>query len=47
MLLFDKAYNNYALFDMWNKEDIYFVTRLKNNAKETSIKEFDLLEAPD
>lgn len=31
--LFDKAYNNYALFDQWNKEGIFFVTRLKNNAK--------------
>ncbi|MCF6278790.1 MAG: IS4 family transposase [Flavobacteriaceae bacterium] len=45
VLLFDKAYNNYALFDKWNKKEIYFVTRLKNNAKETFIKEFDLLEA--
>ena len=43
--LFDKAYNNYALFDKWNKDEIFFVTRLKNNAKETLIKEFDLLEA--
>ena len=31
--LFDKAYNNYALFDQWNKDEIFFVTRLKNNAK--------------
>ena len=45
VLLFDKAYNNYALFDKWNKDDIFFVTRLKNNAKETLIKEFDLLKA--
>ena len=43
--LFDKAYNNYALFDKWNKEDTYFVTRLKNNAKETLIKEFNLKAA--
>lgn len=43
--LFDKAYNNYALFDKWNKEDIFFVTRLKNNAKETLLEEFDLPEA--
>tara|TARA_R110002072_G_scaffold97647_1_gene214717 strand:+ start:42 stop:1268 length:1227 start_codon:yes stop_codon:yes gene_type:complete len=43
--LFDKAYNNYALFDKWNKNDIFFVTRLKNNAKETLLEEFDLLEA--
>lgn len=43
--LFDKAYNNYALFDTWNKDEIFFVTRLKNNAKETLLEEFDLLEA--
>jgi hypothetical protein len=43
--LFDKAYNNYALFDKWNSQDTYFVTRLKNNAKERFIKEYDLLEA--
>jgi hypothetical protein len=43
--LFDKAYNNYALFDKWNTDEIFFVTRLKNNAKETLLEEFDLLEA--
>ena len=43
--LFDKAYNNYALFDKWNLGDTYFVTRLKNNAKETFLEEYDLLEA--
>ena len=45
VLLFDKAYNNYKLFDKWNKEGIYFVTRLKNNAKEQFISEFELQEA--
>ncbi len=45
VLLFDKAYNNYALFDEWNQESIYFVTRLKHNAKETFIEEYDLTEA--
>lgn len=43
--LFDKAYNNYALFDKWNKDEIFFVTRLKNNAKETLLEEFDLQQA--
>lgn len=43
--LFDKAYNNYALFAKWNTEDIYFVTCLKNNAKEIFLEEYDLLEA--
>ena len=45
VLLFDKAYNNYALFDKWNNSDICFVTRLKNNAKERFIEEFDLEKA--
>jgi len=45
VLLFDRAYNNYALFDKWNQEDIGFVTRLKKNAKERFIKEFELEEA--
>lgn len=31
--LFDKAYNNYRLFDQWNRQDIYFVTRMKNMPK--------------
>jgi hypothetical protein len=43
--LFDKAYNNYALFDKWNSEKTYFVTRLKNNARETLIEEHELPEA--
>lgn len=43
--VFDKAYNNYALFDRWTKDETYFVTRLKNNAKETLIKEYDLPES--
>ena len=43
--LFDKAYNNYGLFAKWNGEDIYFVTRLKNNAKEMLLEEYDLPEA--
>lgn len=43
--LFDKAYNNYELFDTWNNNDTYFVTRLKNNAKERLITEYDLPEA--
>ncbi|WP_176829871.1 hypothetical protein [Tenacibaculum sp. MAR_2009_124] len=45
MLLFAKAYNNYALFDKCNNNDICFVIRLKNNAKERFIEEFDLEEA--
>ncbi|MDT0293558.1 IS4 family transposase [Mesonia ostreae] len=46
--VFDKAYNNYALFDRWCERDIFFVTRLKDNAKERFIGEKDLLgDTPD
>ena len=41
----DKAYNNYKLFDQWNKSDIYFVTRLKNNAQEELIEVFEFKPA--
>lgn len=44
--VFDKVYNNCALFDQWSKQDIFFVTRLKNNAKERFIKGKDLLKNP-
>ena len=43
--LFDKAYNNYGLFDRWTKDEIYFVTRLKENAQDKLIKEYELPEA--
>jgi hypothetical protein len=46
--VFDKAYNNYGLFDKWNRQGVYFVTRLKNNAKERFVEEKDLLgDTPD
>ncbi len=32
MIVFDKAYNHYAQFAQWTKDDIYFVCRLKDNA---------------
>ena len=31
-IVFDKAYNIYNQFAKWNKENIYFVTRIKDNA---------------
>ena len=33
MLVFDKAYNYYRQFADWTEEGVYFVCRLKNNAK--------------
>ena len=33
MIVFDKAYNHYLQFAKWTEKDIFFVCRLKNNAK--------------
>jgi hypothetical protein len=33
MLVFDKAYNYYRQFAEWTDEEVYFVCRLKDNAK--------------
>jgi hypothetical protein len=33
MLVFDKAYNYYRQFARWTEEEVYFVCRLKDNAK--------------
>ncbi|MCV6630067.1 MAG: IS4 family transposase [Flavobacteriaceae bacterium] len=41
-IVFDKAYNDYLQYLQWNRDDIYFVTRQKNNATYTTIEEFDL-----
>jgi len=41
-VVFDKAYNDYLQYLKWNLEDVYFVTRQKNNAVYKSIEEFDL-----
>jgi hypothetical protein len=43
--VFDKAYNKYSAFAKWNSQNIFFVTRLKNNAKEELIEEYDLDDA--
>lgn len=41
-VVFDKAYNDYSQYLQWTLDDIYFVTRQKDNAVYKSIKEFDL-----
>ena len=43
--VFDKAYNKYSAFAKWNTQKIFFVTRLKNNAKEELVEEYDLDDA--
>ena len=41
-VVFDKAYNDYLQYLEWTLNDIYFVTRQKDNAVYKNIKEFDL-----
>lgn len=43
-IVFDKAYNDYLQYLEWTLNDIYFVTRQKDNAVYKSIKEFDLAD---
>ena len=41
-VVFDKGYVDYAQYYKWTLEDIYFVTRQKENAVYKSIEEFDI-----
>ena len=40
-VVFDKAYNDYLQFLEWTRNDIYFVTRQKDNAVYAGIEEFE------
>lgn len=41
-VVFDKGYVDYKQYENWTLEDIYFVTRQKDNAVYTSLDEFDI-----
>lgn len=41
-VVFDKGYVDYMQYYKWTLEDIYFVTRQKENAHYTSLEEFDI-----
>mgnify|MGYP000330180064 CR=1 FL=1 len=41
-VVFDKAYNDYLQYLQWTLDEIYFVTRQKDNAVYKNIKEFEL-----
>lgn len=41
-VVFDKAYNDYLQYFKWTEQDIYFVTRQKDNAVYKSVEEFEL-----
>ena len=42
IIAFDKAYINFEQFDAFTARNIYYVTRQKDNADFTTVKEFDL-----
>lgn len=44
-VVFDKAYNDYRQYFEWTSQDIYFVSRQKENAVYKSVAEFDLEDA--
>jgi hypothetical protein len=41
----DRAYNKYSKFAEWSQKSIYFVTRMKQNAKEVLVRELDLSDS--
>jgi hypothetical protein len=45
--IFDKAYVDYAQYDKWSSEEIFFVTREKDNAKSIVLSERELPEDKD
>jgi len=47
IVVFDKGYNDYEQYLQWNFDEVYFVTRQKDNAVWTSIEEFEIPEGTD
>ena len=43
-VVFDKGYTDYSQYARFTEKNIYFVTRQKQNAKYTSLSEFDLTD---
>ncbi|MBI6117607.1 IS4 family transposase [Salegentibacter maritimus] len=46
-VVFDKGYVDYKQYQQWTLDDIYFVTRQKDNARYTSLEEFDIPDKMD
>jgi hypothetical protein len=42
ILAIDKAYTDYAQFSRWTEDGVYFVTRMKDNARYTVVEERDV-----
>ena len=46
-IVFDKGYTDYQQYEQWSLDEIYFVTRQKENAVYTSVEEFFLDDKTD
>ena len=42
IVAFDRAYNDYTLFGQWTENEVFFVTRLKDNAVYDVVEEYDI-----
>jgi transposase len=42
IVVFDKGYNSFSIFEKWNRQGIYFVTRQHENAVWDHIEEYDI-----
>jgi IS4 transposase len=47
IITFDKGYVDYAQYEVFSKKSIWYVTRLKNNAVYTPLKEFNIPDETD
>lgn len=45
VILVDRGYNDYNLYEQWNKDKCFFVTRLRKNAKFTVLKKHSIPES--
>jgi hypothetical protein len=42
IVVFDKGYNSFSIFEKWNRQGIYFVTRQHENAVWDQIEQYDI-----
>lgn len=42
IVAFDRAYNDYTLFGQWTENEVFFVTRLKDNAVYEVVEDYDI-----
>lgn len=47
IVVFDRGYNDYEVFESLDREGVYFVTRLKTNARYEPVEEIDIADEVD